>query len=116
MRTLTSSVALLALLLLLILFAACTPTPAVPPAAPTPTPTAVVTTSAPVQGQPLSQAWRAILPNGACPAGFPIKGNVDSHIFHAPGGRFYATTRNDRVQCYATAGDAIAGGFRRSAE
>jgi hypothetical protein len=48
--------------------------------------------------------------DGACPAGFPIKANDGSRIFHVPGGRFYARTAADR--CYARADDAIADGYR----
>lgn len=48
--------------------------------------------------------------DGQCPAGYPVKGNADSGIFHVPGGRFYDRTVPER--CYATAADAEADGFR----
>ena len=48
----------------------------------------------------------------ACPAGFPIKANERSMIFHVPGGRFYERTVPER--CYATAEDAEADGYRRA--
>jgi len=47
---------------------------------------------------------------GSCPDGFPVKVNVRSGIFHVPGGRFYDRTVADRW--YATAGDAVADGYR----
>src|SRR5688572_9637956 len=37
--------------------------------------------------------------DGACPDGYPIKGNANSGIFHVPGGRFYERTIPER--CYA---------------
>jgi hypothetical protein len=48
--------------------------------------------------------------DGECPAGYPIKVNADSGIYHVPGGRFYSRTAADR--CYATAEDATADGYR----
>ena len=48
----------------------------------------------------------------ACPAGYPIKANERSMIFHVPGGRFYERTIPER--CYATAEDAEADGYRRA--
>lgn len=48
--------------------------------------------------------------DGVPPAGYPLKANESSHIFHAPGGRFYDRTRADR--CYADPADAIADGYR----
>lgn len=50
--------------------------------------------------------------DGECPPGFPVKLNLDSGIFHVPGGRSYARTRPER--CYATPEDAEADGFRRA--
>ncbi|MGZ4790340.1 MAG: sunset domain-containing protein, partial [Ilumatobacteraceae bacterium] len=56
-------------------------------------------------------AARWVAPNnGECPAGYPIKVNEDSGIYHVPGGRFYARTAADR--CYANADDALADGYR----
>ena len=52
-----------------------------------------------------------VAPVGAdCPAGYPIKVNESSGIYHVPGGRFYARTAADR--CYANADDATADGYR----
>jgi hypothetical protein len=48
--------------------------------------------------------------DGACPSGFPIKGNANSRIYHVPGGRFYDRTVPQR--CYATPADAEADGYR----
>jgi hypothetical protein len=48
--------------------------------------------------------------DGACPSGFPIKGNSNSRIYHVPGGRFYDRTVPER--CYASAADAEADGYR----
>ena len=43
-------------------------------------------------------------------AGYPIKGNANSRIYHVPGGRFYDRTVPER--CYASAADAEADGYR----
>lgn len=48
--------------------------------------------------------------DGHCPLSHPIKANENSHIYHSPGGRFYARTRAER--CYANPADAEAGGYR----
>ena len=48
--------------------------------------------------------------DGACPSGYPIKGNSNSRIYHVPGGRFYDRTVPER--CYASAADAEADGYR----
>jgi hypothetical protein len=50
--------------------------------------------------------------DGECPAGYPIKANDSSHIFHVPGGRFYARTIPER--CYADPADAERDGYRRA--
>ena len=31
--------------------------------------------------------------NGTCPAGYPVKGNADSRLYHAPESPYYTTTR-----------------------
>jgi hypothetical protein len=52
---------------------------------------------------------------GGCPPGFPVKGNISAtreHIYHVPGGAFYAATRPEK--CFRDAAAAEAGGFRRS--
>ena len=48
--------------------------------------------------------------DGACPSGYPIKGNDNSGIYHVPGGRFYKRTVAER--CYPTAEAAEADGYR----
>jgi hypothetical protein len=58
-----------------------------------------------------AQRWQEPV-DGACPAGYPIKANAKSEIYHVPGGRFYERTIPER--CYATAEDAEADGYRRS--
>jgi hypothetical protein len=56
-------------------------------------------------------AARWVLPvDDDCPAGYPIKANESSRIFHVPGGRFYARTIPER--CYSNADDATADGYR----
>lgn len=47
-----------------------------------------------------------------CPAGYPIKGNANSGIYHVPGQQYYNATNPER--CFATEADARAGGYRRS--
>lgn len=85
--------------------ATATPVPA-PPPPPPPTATPASSTtgggSAPPSG-------------GSCPSGYPIKGNRSSSgewIYHVPGGQFY--DRTDPEECFATAADAEAAGYRRS--
>lgn len=48
--------------------------------------------------------------DGVPPAGYPVKANDASMIYHVPGGRFYERTRAER--CYADTADAIADGYR----
>ncbi len=68
-------------------------------------------TSTPSEARVAAPTSRWVAPNdGDCPAGYPIKVNESSGIFHVPGGRFYARTAADR--CYANADDAIADGYR----
>ena len=52
---------------------------------------------------------------GSCPSGFPIKGNHSASgelIYHPPGGQFY--NRTNPEDCFATAGAAVAAGYRAS--
>ena len=67
----------------------------------------------PVAGVPVaaspSTTWVPPI-DGACPSGYPIKGNSNSRIYHVPGGRFYERTVPER--CYASAADAEADGYR----
>lgn len=59
--------------------------------------------------QPAGASW--VLPvDGECPAGYPIKANDDSGIYHSPGGRSYERTVAER--CYATTDDAERDGYR----
>lgn len=64
--------------------------------------------SAAADGPPAS-TWMPPV-DGACPSGYPIKGNANSRIYHVPGGRFYDRTVPER--CYASAADAEADGYR----
>lgn len=48
-----------------------------------------------------------------CPAGYPVKGNLPSRIFHVPGQPTYGRT-NPEV-CFATEAAAASAGFRRAA-
>lgn len=52
------------------------------------------------------------MPKGSinCPSYAPLKGNESSHIFHAPGQRYYARTKPEF--CFATKAAAIAAGYR----
>lgn len=60
--------------------------------------------------------------NKACPASYPIKGNIAlrtasptptrERIYHVPGGAFYSTTEPER--CFATERDAVAEDYRRA--
>ena len=54
--------------------------------------------------------WVDPLGDGSCPAGYPIKANDNSGIYHVPDGRFYDRTGPER--CYARAEDAEADGYR----
>ncbi len=48
--------------------------------------------------------------DGACPTSHPVKGKLNSGIYHPPDGRSYARTRADR--CYRDAAAAEADGLR----
>lgn len=50
------------------------------------------------------------LADGSQPEGFPIKGNVESMLYHEPGSGHYASTKAE--VWFATAADAEAAGFR----
>ncbi|MEY2554685.1 MAG: hypothetical protein QOC57_2545 [Ilumatobacteraceae bacterium] len=86
--------------------------------APSSTPTAATRPTSPASGPPTAATPRATAPSerwvasvsGECPAGYPIKANDKSRIFHVPGGRFYDRTVAER--CYATQDDAVADGYR----
>jgi hypothetical protein len=63
----------------------------------------------PARAEGAATTW--VLPvDGGCPAGYPIKANDRSHIFHVPGGRSYDRTVPER--CYASTDDAVADGYR----
>jgi micrococcal nuclease len=86
-----------------------TPAPA-RPAAPATAPSAPKPTAA-------TQAGRGVPPisKDDCPASHPVKGNQGSRstadwIYHPPGSRSYAVT--DPEECFATAADAEAAGYR----
>ncbi len=64
-----------------------------------------------------TSASRATTPTGGrCPAGYPIKGNIQQQggtkIYHSPGGAFYNETNPER--CFVDAAAAEAEGFRAS--
>ncbi len=59
-----------------------------------------------------SGGWALPSADGSCPAGYPVKANDNSGIFHMPGGRFYDRTKAER--CYSDAEAAIADGYRRA--
>ncbi len=99
-----------------------TPLPA-PTAAPTqpapmaspivPTATTVATpTAAPALSTPTPPAMEQAGSGLTCPAGYPIKGNSNSNIYHVPGQRFYDATNARR--CFPTEQDALNAGFRKS--
>lgn len=101
--------------------------PAVPPVTPARVPAAVLEptaepvppvsppaeTSAPpaeTSASPAAVAGPVQPVDGACPDDAPIKGNHDSLIYHVPGGRSYSRTKPE--QCFRTAADAEAQGYR----
>lgn len=47
-----------------------------------------------------------------CPAGYPIKGNASSMIYHVPGGAYYGRTNPE--ECFASTSAARAKGYRAS--
>lgn len=47
-----------------------------------------------------------------CPAGYPVKGNASSMIYHMPGDRYYKATKPE--ECFRTASAAKAAGYRRA--
>lgn len=71
-----------------------------PPAYPAPS-SSIPAFSGPVSGS-----------NGVCPAGYPIKANDNSGIYHVPGGQFYDLT--NAYNCFATEAAAQAAGYRKS--
>ena len=75
----------------------------IPTPAPTPRPAATPTRTP----KPLTAEDAA-----PCAIG-QIKGNRDSKIYHVPTGASYARTKN-KVECFATAAEAEAAGYRRA--
>lgn len=47
-----------------------------------------------------------------CPAGYPVKGNADSGIYHLPGDRFYKVTIPE--ECFVNGSAAAAAGYRHA--
>jgi hypothetical protein len=84
------------------------PSNAPAPANPTQPQAPPVSSPAPASGQ------RGVAPSGdSCPADHPVKGNIrsdGSRIYHLPNDPSYARTRPE--QCFASAADAAAAGFR----
>jgi len=87
------------------------PAPAPPEPAPAPAPIPAADTATTPEPA-ATAAWVSPAADGSCPAGYPIKANANSGIFHVPEGRFYARTKAER--CYATAEAAVADGYRRA--
>lgn len=93
-----------------------------PSAAPTPDPADDDTPSGTVAPEPAGvpvgsertapsgATWVEPASGGGCPDGYPIKANLKSKIFHAPGQLNYDRTSPDR--CYASADAAEADGLR----
>jgi hypothetical protein len=78
-------------------------------------PARLILTPAPVapgQQSPAAAKGRTAPTGVSCPASHPIKGNRPSMIYHAPGGAFYDQTGPE--DCFATASDAEAAGYRPS--
>lgn len=69
---------------------------------------------APIVGQPPTGGSGSFPPSGinTCPANAPIKGNRGSPdwIYHLPGQQYYGVTNPE--ECFATAGGAVAAGYR----
>ncbi|GAA1346848.1 hypothetical protein [Falsarthrobacter nasiphocae] len=78
-----------------------------------PTATLQASTSAPIRvnvtipasTRPASGSWN-------CPSWAPIKGNASSHIYHVPGGRYYAKTKPEI--CFSSPAAAVRAGYRAS--
>lgn len=86
--------------------------PAIPGAPMAPSATAPALASA-TAGLPETGQGAAPSSNGACPPSYPIKGNIRSDgtkIYHMPNDSSYPRTHAE--QCFATAADAQAAGFR----
>jgi large subunit ribosomal protein L17 len=49
-------------------------------------------------------------PSGACPSDFPIKGNMDSYIYHLPDSKYYWNTNAE--WCFKSEEDAKNMGYR----
>mgnify|MGYP005823147129 CR=1 FL=1 len=47
--------------------------------------------------------------NGTCPAGFPVKGNANSHLYHMPESPYYVKTQAEL--CFDSAEAARRNGF-----
>lgn len=74
--------------------------------------TDTLTTTTPAASAPEPVADRTWVPSikGICPAGYLIKANLDSGIFHEPGQLSYDRTTPDR--CYPNAQAALDDGLR----
>jgi hypothetical protein len=87
------------------------PASANPPSANTANAAAASFADVPASSTPSSSDARWVAPvDGQCPAGYPIKANDNSGIYHVPGGRSYDRTAAER--CYMTAEAAQADGYR----
>ena len=67
--------------------------------------------AASVEAGPYGPGSAAVLPDGSAPAGFTIKGNADSMLFHTTDSPYYGRTRAEAW--FRTEADATRAGFAR---
>jgi large subunit ribosomal protein L4 len=84
--------------------------PAAPTAPAAPKPAAQPLAAAPAAG-PYGSGSAAPLADGSAPAGFTIKGNADSMLFHTTDSPYYGRTKAEAW--FATEADAERAGFKR---
>jgi large subunit ribosomal protein L4 len=71
----------------------------------------VAAPAAPHAAGPYGAGSAAALPDGSAPAGFTIKGNADSMLFHTTDSPYYGRTKAEAW--FATEADAERAGFKR---
>jgi len=81
-----------------------TASPATPPESPATTTSSATTPAVSPSTTPAA--------DGSCPVSHPVKGKLQSGIYHVPGGANYERTRADR--CYVDEDAAVRDGLRRS--
>jgi hypothetical protein len=74
-------------------------------------PAAPAGTAASAIAGPYGPGSAAPLADGGAPAGYTIKGNADSMLFHTADSPYYGRTKAEAW--FATEGDAVRAGFRR---